>query len=174
MTTTLILHPERTDDPQTVRSVIPAGLLDFVGSLTSVPQRVAALLDDGTLTAVRAEPSALLTSLAPGRQWRLEGERVRGALEVALGEPGWSGVGGGLAVAVNQVIAGDVGDYLRSHGGSARLVGVEGDDAIVELMGACGNCPARGLTLELRFASALRRLYPKLGRVRLSQASRRH
>ena len=165
------LHPEATGDPRTVRWVVPAGTLRFVGIPQAVPAPLAALLGDGTLDRVSVEPAAVLT--ISGRDWRVAGPAVRTALAQALADPnGWqppADQGSVLAAAVEAVIAGEVGDYVRSHGGGARLVGVEGSTATVALAGACAACPARGLTLDERFSRAVEALCPG-AQVRLEEA----
>lgn len=156
------LHPEATGDPRTVRWVVPAGTLGFVGEPRLLPPALRALVDDGTLTAVLVEPAAVL--LTTDRDWRTVGAIVRTALAAALADPaGWqppARPASVLGAAVEEVIAGEVGAYVRSHGGSARLVKVEGSRATIALEGACSGCPARGATLGLRFGRAVGALCP--------------
>lgn len=155
-------HPEATGDPRTIRWVIPAGTLSFVGTPRAVPAVLQALVDDGSLTGVAVEPAAVL--LTADGDWRTLGAPVRTALLAALTEPeGWQPPARGasvLAAAVEEVIAGEVGDYVRSHGGAARLVRAEGSLATIALEGACSGCPARGATLGLRFGRAVEELCP--------------
>lgn len=162
-TAPIAVHPEATADPRTVRWVVPAGTLDFVGVPQTIPAPLQALLDDGTLASLTVEPAAVLTTAAYDDQWRTLGPRVRTALIDALTEPAeWRTADDGsvLAAAVEQVIAGEVGAYVRSHGGTARLVRVEGGVATIALDGACSDCPARGATLGLRFGRAVEALCP--------------
>lgn len=77
-----------------------------------------------------------------------------------------------LRAAVEAVLAGDVGGYLASHGGGARLVSVSDRDVELDLGGTCAACPARGITLHTRIETAVRALYPDLGEVRLSDSGR--
>lgn len=162
----LSVHSEATEDPRTIRWVVPAGTFDFVGSPRVVPPALQALRDDGTLTRIVVEPAAVL--LSTDGDWRTLGGPVRTALISALAEPsGWQPAtgqdalpGAVLAAAVEQVIAGEVGAYVRSHGGSAHLVRVEGTVATIALDGACADCPARGATLGLRFGHAVEALCP--------------
>ncbi|SDB80365.1 Fe-S cluster biogenesis protein NfuA, 4Fe-4S-binding domain [Raineyella antarctica] len=159
----IALHPEATEDPRTLRWVVPAGTLDFVGVPAAVPSPLAGLLADGTLTGLVVEPAAVLTT--GSGDWRTVGATVRTALVAALDEPeAWRAPADTprtvLAAAVEQVIAGEVGDYVRSHGGSARLVETEGSLATIALEGACSACPARGLTLDRRFSEAVAALCP--------------
>ena len=78
-----------------------------------------------------------------------------------------------LRVAVEQVLAGDVGEYIASHGGQARIVDVTAADVVLDLGGTCAACPARGVTLSTRIDAAVRALYPGLGEVRLVEGPRR-
>ena len=175
----LALHPESVDGrPDTLRWVTRAAdALGFVGAPAAVPVPLAALLAGGgpsartspaVLSGVAVEPGAVLTTLAPGLAWRAEGARVRSALSLALAEPsGWAAPAGAgaddvLAAAVEQVIAGEVGEYVRSHGGAITLVRVAAGSAEVALSGACTHCPAAGLTLDRRVESAVRARYPAL------------
>ncbi|QGF23386.1 NifU family protein [Raineyella fluvialis] len=156
------LHPEATADPHTIRWVVPAGTLPFVGAPKAVPAALQALRDGGTLTSIVVEPTAVL--LSTDGDWRTLGAPVRKALAEALAEPsGWvapAQPGSVLASAVEEVIAGEVGEYVRSHGGRARLMRVEGSVATIALDGSCSSCPARGVTLGLRFGKAVDALCP--------------
>lgn len=161
------LHPEAVeDDGRELRWVLPAGTLGFVGDVARAPEPVQALLEDDTLERLRLEPDAVRTRLGAGRSWRTEGGRVRVALQSGLAVPDrWVPAGDAsadavLRMAVQQVIAGEVGDYIRSHGGSVELLGV-GDGAVeVSLNGACAHCPASEFTLSERFEKAVRARYP--------------
>ena len=181
---TVAVHPEATADPRTSRWVVPAGTFDFVGAPRVVPGALQALLDDGSLSAIAVEPAAVLTTAGVGNPladpagpdpttdtsetWHTLGGPVRRALLAALADPtDWQAAssldalpGAVLAAAVEQIIAGEVGAYVRSHGGSAQLVRVEGSVATIALDGACSGCPARGATLGLRFGRAVEALCP--------------
>ena len=178
------LHPEATDDPRTVRWSIPVGLLPVAGTPAHVPAPLRGLLEDGTLARIEVQAGGVRTTLARA-DWSVAGPLVRRALAAALARPEqWAapepaGSGGPstdellLTSAVRQVIAGEVGDYVRSHGGSARLVEVSGNRATIVLDGACAHCPARGSTLQDRFVRAVRALYPGLDRLSLQETARR-
>ncbi len=162
------LHPE-TVDASVVRWVsASARALGFVGVPDAVPPALGALLDDGTLRGVTVEPGAVLTALTPARAWRVEGARVRSALAAALADPdGWRAPEGSdadavLAAVVEQVVAGEVGDYVRSHGGDIALVSAATGAVEVRLSGACTHCPAADLTLSQRVEAAIRARYPGL------------
>lgn len=63
-------------------------------------------------------------------------------------------------MAVRQVIDGEVGDYIRSHGGQVDVVRVQNDEVEVRLSGACSHCPASDVTLTERLEVGIRGLYP--------------
>ncbi|WP_370248024.1 NifU family protein [Nocardioides sp.] len=172
MSTTVPIHAEAVPgDPTTVRWVVPAGRLGFVGSPAVVPAPLAGLLDDGVVSQLEVEPAAVLVTLAPPHVWAVEGDRVRTALQTALADPaGWRAPAGvtaadRLAAAARQVLAGEVGDYARSHGGRLELVAVHDGEVEIALHGTCDGCPAAGRTLEDRVLTALRRLDPSVRRV---------
>lgn len=169
MSGALLLHPEAVaGSPQEVRWVLPAGALPFVGVPAAMPAPLQALLDDGVLTGVVVEPAALRTALAPGRDWRADGPAVREAVERAAAQPeGWTaaeptGADGVLRAAVEQVLAGDVGAYIRSHGGALELVDVHERRVEMRFSGTCAHCPASDHTLTQRFETAVRALAPAL------------
>lgn len=169
MSTPIPLHPEAVvDDERSLRWVVPAGTLGFVGEVARAPQCLQELVDDGTLGALSVEPAAVRTRLVHG-QWRAQGQRVRSALQEALAHPvQWRPVVVGseedvLRMAVQEVVDGEVGDYIRSHGGQVSVVGVHGNDVEVSLSGSCSHCPASDLTLTTRLETAVRARYPALG-----------
>lgn len=142
-----------------------------MGEPSRVPQPVAALLADGTLERFWPTPTAVVTRLGVGRSWRVEGTRVREALQAALATPsGWGAPADAspddaLRMAVQDVIAGDVGAYVRSHGGEIELVAARDERVEVRLTGTCTHCPAADLTLSGRFETALRAVHPQLREV---------
>ena len=165
------LHPEQVDgEERTLRWVIAAGTFDFVGVPAGLPGELTALIGDGTLDSVEIEPTAVRTRLGPDRSWRQEGARVRTALQVCIARPTeWSAGPRGhgsadevLRMAVLEVIDGEVGDYVRSHGGQVDLVEAHDGRVEVALSGACTHCPAAGFTLTDRFETAIRSRYPAL------------
>ena len=181
----LALHPEAVDgQTATLRWVTRAAdALGFVGVPAAVPAPLADLLagagtpaagtpvpaaPGAVLSGVVVEPGAVLTTLATGRTWRAEGATVRTALARSLARPAaWTapaGVGDDdvLAAVVEQVLAGEVGEYVRSHGGRITLVRAAGGAVEVALSGACTHCPAAGLTLDGRVEAAVRARHPAL------------
>jgi Fe/S biogenesis protein NfuA len=67
---------------------------------------------------------------------------------------------------VEEVLRGEAGDFVRSHGGVIAPVRIA--DGVVELAmeGACAHCPATGFTLTQRLEKAIRRGHPTLREVR--------
>lgn len=167
------IHPESVaHDEQTLRWAIPAGLLDFVGVAAELPGTLRELLDDGTLESLTVESAAVRTRLGTGLSWRDHGALVRVALQRALSTPGlWRpGVESAsgddaLRLAVQQVIEGEVGAYIRSHGGRVELLSVHEGEVELRLSGACSHCPASDVTLTDRLEVGIRRLYPGLRRL---------
>ena len=167
------MHPESIPgDDRELRWVIPSATLAFVGATADVPAALQALCDDGTVESLFVEPTAVRVRLGAGRDWRSEGARVRAALQMALVDSQqWhpfadSSSDDVLRMAAAQVLSGDVGDYIRSHGGGIRVLDVTDGQVTVELTGTCSHCPAAELTLAQRFEAALRELYPALRGVR--------
>lgn len=163
------VHPEATDAPEVLRWVFPVGTLGFVGEPSAVPAPLQDLYADGALAGVPVvEPAAVLLRIGAGRSWRTDGPAVRRALQAALARPGdWRAPVDAsdedvLRAAVEEVLAGEVGDFVRGHGGVIGVLGIADDEVSIELGGACAGCPASGLTVQHRFETALRRRYPRL------------
>ncbi|WP_458246361.1 NifU family protein [Streptomyces sp. MAI_2237] len=173
------LHPQPANRPDVLRWMISAGTLTGTGPLARVPEAMAALLADGTLTGIFLEATAVVTRLGPGRTWAEAGPRVRTALHTALEDPaGWipdarTDPGDDDAVlyrVVLEVLAGETGDFVRSHGGGVDLVDVTDGVVTVSLHGACHGCPASWLTLHQRLERRIRQRHPALREVRDSAA----
>ncbi|WP_196716933.1 NifU family protein [Actinomyces trachealis] len=172
-------HPVTTPDPQVLRWVVPDGLLPFTGAVAHAPGLLQALLDEGTLTALQVAPGAVLTLLAEGRSWGVEGARVRAALVDALGAPGsWQAAAGAvglgpdeaLEAVAREIVAGPVGRITRLHGGSFQVRSVQDGVVEVGLEGACQDCPAAVMTMHARFEHLLRRRCPWLVEVHQAKA----
>lgn len=166
------VHPEAVaDHPQRLRWVAPVSGLGFVGAPSRMPPHLTALLADGTLAGVVVTASAVVTTLGAGRSWRVEGGRVRDAVQLGVGDPrAWAPPPGAspddaLRLAVLEVVAGDVGAYVRSHGGQIELERVADGAVEVRMSGACSHCPAADVTLSGRFETALRALHPQVREV---------
>lgn len=172
------VHPESVPgDGRTLRWSCPADILAFVGVPAQLPTGVRSLLDEGVLESVSVEPAAVLTTLGSARSWRKDGVRVRQALQTALGTPGqWRPAPGGtpgddaLRLAVHQVIDGEVGAYIRSHGGQVELLRAHDHDVQLQLSGACSHCPASDITLTELLEAGIRALYPQLRRLEARNA----
>ena len=163
------LHPETGATPEEVRWVVPDAALPAPGRAVEVPAALGALLADGTLVEVRVLPGCITTRAASADEWQRHGPRVRRAVAAALTEPErWlvedagPGADEALAAAVRRLTAGDVGYYVRSHGGAIELVGVRDGVVGVRLRGACHGCPASEVTLRARFERRLREECPAL------------
>lgn len=174
----ITVHPEAVpDDASELRWVTGPGYFEFVGEVTAVPASLQHLVDSGVLTEIRVEPSAVIIRLSDGRVWRREGECVRVALTTALADTrGWVPAHAGghddvVRMVVHDVIAGDVGDYIRSHGGEVELVAVCDGNVEVRMGGACAHCPMFEFTLVNRFEAAVRARCPRLGHVTSKSSS---
>lgn len=169
MSTAVALHPEAGAAPEEVRWVVADAPLPAIGTVLDAPGDLADLLADGTLVDVRVLPGCVVTRTRSAAEWQRCGPRVRRAVTAALAEPGrWRVEATGsrddeaLADAVRRLNAGDVGDYVRSHGGAIELVGVRDGVVGVRLRGACHGCPAAEITLRARFERRLREECPTL------------
>ncbi len=163
------IHPEPVyGDALSMRWIVPPDVLGFVGATTRLPETLQSLLDGSTIETLMVEPAAVLVRLRSGLTWRRDGAAVRTALQAALGFPEqWLPAQEGtpddvLRMAVREVIDGDVGGYVRSHGGQIELVDVLDGDVRVRMNGACTHCPASRVTLGDRFENAVRARYPQL------------
>lgn len=168
------IHAERVaGDDRAVRWVVPAGLLP-VGRVQRAPGRLGELLSEGTFSDVLTEHSAVWLWLREGLSWATLGPSVQAALREALTDPdGWvvaAAPGEVLEHVTADLLAGSVGDFVRSHGGSVNTHRA-GDMVTVRLGGACEHCPAAGLTLRGRLIGELRSRCPDL--VEVDQGGRR-
>ncbi len=163
--TSIGIHAERVaDDDQAVRWVVPAGLLP-VGRVRRAPGRLGDMLGDGTFSDALIENTAVWLWLRDGLSWPQMGPAVQSALRDALADPdSWmveKASGEVLEHVTADLLAGSVGDFVRSHGGSVSAQRA-GDTVTVALGGACEHCPAAGLTLRGRLIGELRNRCPDL------------
>lgn len=169
---TVPLHPEGTADPQLIRWVVPAGTLAVLGSVSSAPGELGAMLRAGSLASIDVYSVGIDIALPAGSQWREYGEPVRTALLDALASPDeWAAespvtADDELRAAVAQVLEGGAGDYIRSHGGKAEVMSVQDGCVEIRLSGTCSHCPAAGITLHERLEGAIRELAPGLRELR--------
>jgi Fe-S cluster biogenesis protein NfuA len=169
------VHPEAVaGQPDTLRWVVPAGIL-AAGEVRAAPGALGELLRTGIVRRMLVDSAGVLITLGSRGSWSAEGAYVRAALHAALEEPGaWT-----LTVAVpgrsadlrlheaaEAVLAGEAGNFIRSHGGAVELILARDDVATVRFRGACAGCPAVGITLQARVERDLRLLYPALWAVR--------
>ncbi|MFE9170563.1 NifU family protein [Streptomyces kebangsaanensis] len=177
------MHPEATADPQTVRWVIPAGTLPVVGEIAEAPDELGKMLHSEDVVSLAVETQAVVIRLADGRSWSGTGARVRDALSAALRHPRqWRPAetvteDDMLRAALQDVLDGSAGDYIRSHGGEVTIVSAHDRHAEVRMAGTCTHCPAAGFTLHSRLESELRARFPALVELRATEepgkASRR-
>ncbi|MBC2868044.1 NifU family protein [Streptomyces mexicanus] len=171
------MHPEAGADPQTVRWVIPAGTLPVVGRMTEAPDELGAMLHSGDIASIEVETRAVVIRLADGRSWSALGAQVRDALSTALRHPEqWRPADEVteddlLRAALQDVLAGPAGDYIRSHGGEVTIVSAHDRRAEVRMAGTCTHCPAAGFTLHSRLESELRTRFPDLVELRATEES---
>lgn len=167
------LHAERVSgDARAVRWVVPAGLLP-AGRVRTAPGRLGELLADGTLCDALIEHTAVWLWVREPQSWGKSGGKlgrdVQAALRDALGDPGgWvvdPAPGEVLERVTADVLEGPVGDFVRSHGGSASCCRIDESAVAVALGGACEHCPAAGFTLRQRLVNALRERCPDLAEV---------
>ena len=156
-------HPVTTPDPDVLRWVVPDGLLPFTGEVAQAPATLQALIDDGTLRAVRVDGGAVLTLLGSGHSWRAEGAREawKGGETAQV-----SGPDDALEAAARQIAGGSLGSFVNSHGGALVVRSVRDGVVEVAMEGACDECPAAEITMHARFEHLLRRRCPWLVEVR--------
>ncbi|MFI2644793.1 NifU family protein [Streptomyces sp. NPDC018610] len=169
------MHPEATDDPRTVRWVIPAGTLPVVGEVAEAPDPLGEMLRSEVIASIEVETQAVVIRLTDGHTWSGTGARVRDALGTALGHPQrWRPAGTVteddiLRAALRDVLDGPAGDYIRSHGGEVTIVSAHDRRAEVRMAGTCTHCPAAGFTLHSRLESELRARFPDLLELRATE-----
>jgi len=159
------IHAERVPgDDRAVRWVVPPGLVPM-GRVREAPGRLGDMLRAATLSDALTEHGAVWLWVPEGRSWAGIGVGVQSALRDALGDPdGWSvepAPGEVLMRVTADLLAGSVGDFVRSHGGSVTAER-RGDDVLVQLGGACEHCAAAEFTLRTRLLDALRQRCPNL------------
>lgn len=152
------LHPEATEDPQTLR---------WVTDTTSFPDGLAEdLIADGTLAAVDIGPGEVRTRLAPGHTWSAAGPAVRTALFQALSTAQTVDPDDDLHLQIARLVAREVEPLVTSHGGTIKVVSVADNVVNVALDGACGHCTLQARTLNSLAVNAIRTRFPQIRAVR--------
>ncbi len=167
--TSIAIQPERVaSNSSIIRWVIPAGTMP-VGLPIGFPSPLAQFFTDRVLTAGLVEDSAVWLWIHPDESWSAQGPAVREALVEALAAPDHWVIepcdDAVLRHVAQDVLAGPVGDVIRSHGGDAALSSVNGNVVEVEFSGACSHCPAISFTLHNRLEKEIRARHPHLERV---------
>jgi Fe/S biogenesis protein NfuA len=81
-------------------------------------------------------------------------------------EPGSLGtLEGSMPERVAHVIDHQVNPAIAAHGGAARLVGVEGTDVYLQLLGGCQGCGLAAVTLRQGIERILRGSIPEIGQI---------
>lgn len=169
------MHPEATAEPQVVRWVVPAGTLPVVGGIARAPEALARMVRSGEVVSIEVEAQAVLIRLADERSWSTSGAAVRDALTEALQQPEcWQPTTSVteddmLRAALQDVLDGAAGDYVRSHGGQITIVSARDRCAEVRMSGTCSHCPAAGVTLHSRLETELRARFPRLVELRATE-----
>lgn len=169
------IHPQALHgQAAAVRWVTPTGSIP-IGEAVDAPGRLGALLSAGVLTRMCLERDAVVTWLANGRDWADDGATVRHAVATAVEQPGWQvrPADDLLELIAQDVLAGELADYIASHGGRITLIQAADDVVLLNFGGACRDCPAAGSTLHERIETSIRRRYPALREVRRPEPTRR-
>lgn len=74
-------------------------------------------------------------------------------------------IDGPLAERVALVLERQVNPAIAAHGGGTELVGVEGSDIFLRLLGGCQGCGLASVTLRQGIERILRQAIPELGRI---------
>ena len=165
----LVVHPEPMADPARGMLWVLPDVRHPEGRLLRASGELGRLLDTGVLHDACCEPHALRLALRHPLSWREHGAHVREAIREAVADVAdWQTDGdraGVLRMIVEDVLAGPVGRYVASHGGSIEVADVTEDTVSVVFRGACGHCPASDQTLSDRVEAAIRKRYPDLRHV---------
>ena len=157
------VHATATSNPRQLLFVVPASNLPAPGVVRAAPDRLADWLRRGVIEEVVVGETGVLVTLSHGHGWREFGDDIRDALVDALtAGSGWQvdaaeDNADRLAEIAEELLAGQIGAYAQSHGGTIELVSVSGHTVTVRLSGACRGCPAAGSTLTDRLQRELRR-----------------
>jgi NFU1 iron-sulfur cluster scaffold homolog, mitochondrial len=157
-----VTHPERTDDPCTLRWITDGRIL----SPDPLPATLQSLLDERIAAAVVVRPGRVLVTLTEGRTWPEYGPRVRDAVLAALREPSPTEhdvTAEEVAAVAAEIIDEIIVPVATAHAGDVDLVSATRDTVRVRLSGACRHCPLSPLTVQGRLAGELNRRLPDQG-----------
>jgi Fe-S cluster biogenesis protein NfuA len=159
------LHPEKTSDPSTMRWVADTA------ALPDATTEMRALLDDGTLVALKVDSGEIRTTLAADQTWADVGGRVRTVLFQALSAARTASLGDGVDdegwyAQVDEVLQVKVAPFVDSHGGQIRIESLTADTLTVSLGGTCGHCTLRTTTLRNVVAGAVQARFPQIREIR--------
>jgi NFU1 iron-sulfur cluster scaffold homolog, mitochondrial len=177
----LPVHPERTDDPRTLRWVTgttPLGGAPALEEAAAGP--LLRLVADGVLARVDFVGGYLQTRLAEGRTWPDDLATVRAGVRAAVAaarehlagtEPGERDAL--IATAAAEVAADLVTPLASAHGGAMEVTGVCDGVVTVRLHGACHGCPAATNTVQQVFGTELRRRLPGVDGLEIAAEGKR-
>ena len=182
------IHPESVPgDAACVRWIVPDGTFAVAGRVVSAPGLLGNFLHNPQIKDVIVEPGggSVLVRCADPDQLGSLGSLLRRALQTALAKPAsWQVLPASgtcadadrpeaaaqrdalVRAAAGDILAGRLGDYIRSHGGALRVAEVRDGVVTVDFQGMCRGCPISPLTLHLRFERELRERCPELVAVR--------
>lgn len=179
---TIRLHAERTNDPNAIDWVVRDALLPTDVHLTresmppGTPVALADLLLSGAIAGLSVHGEALRVWRSLDVDWvelaPIVDQAIRRALQAGpwLASPTENTAAThidedsdySLTSEVTELLAGPVGDYVASHGGSIELVGVHNGVVQLRLCGACQGCPAATQTLKYGIENQLKACCPQL------------
>jgi NFU1 iron-sulfur cluster scaffold homolog, mitochondrial len=163
------LHPERTDNPRTIRWHVAGSRVDHVAA-SSVRELAGPILD-----AVQVGTDHVLTTLADGGSWARDASEVRDAVREAVARARQASAAeaaadpdGSLKQIATRVLVEDVAPYAAGHGGFITVSSVHDGIVEVEMGGACHGCPAATFTVQGRLAPRLAAESPAFTEVRVN------
>jgi NFU1 iron-sulfur cluster scaffold homolog, mitochondrial len=173
MSSTGVMHVERTDDPLVLRWVTHNfGLIGSANGerVVAPTSALASLVDEGSVHSVEVVNGDVLVTFAHPHAVSASASVVRGELMTALSSrASWLFDGSATATSVpvtkesvEAIIDAAVGPLLAAHGGSIEVVAVDDACASVRMHGACRGCSGVDSTLHGLVRSALMRAHPGL------------
>lgn len=139
------------------------------------------LARSGAVARMAIERGALWVWKAADASWATVGPTLREALMAALHEPRFgeqlndanalghqvkerpgSTLDAVIGLVARDVVAGELAEFIASHGGDVRVVTVTDGSVYVELGGSCAHCAFASVTLHQRLDKAIRARVPEL------------